>query len=132
MLFLYHVNSYESRNFSKTEARISMYIAKFFTYITFKLWEVDVPPKVMEIIEHEGDEIHKTFQHDELSLGFKFMADMMNRMFFLIIVVAEIIAFSATILTAITAGSSNTIRLAVLMGLEEILVDPITLDSITA
>ena len=40
-----------------------MYMAKFFTHITFKIWEVDVPPKVMEIIEHEGDEIHKTFDH---------------------------------------------------------------------
>ena len=43
-----------------------MYMAKFFTYMSFKLWEVDVPPKVMEIIEHDGDEIHKTFEHDDL------------------------------------------------------------------
>ena len=99
-----------------------MYMAKFFTYISFKLWEVDVPPKVMEIIEHEGDEIHKTFQHDELSLGFKFMADMMNRMFFLIIVVAEIIAFSATVLTAIPVGGSDAHRLSVMTDLEEVLI----------
>ena len=122
---MYHVNSYESGNFSKSEAKISMYMAKFFTYITFKLWEVDVPPKVMEIIEHEGDDVHKTFDHEDLALGFKFMADMMNRMFFLLIVLAEIIAFSATILTAIPVGDSNTHRLDVLKDLEEILVNPL-------
>ena len=102
-----------------------MYMAKFFTYITFKLWEVDVPPKVMEIIEHEGDDLHKTFEHDDLSLGFKFMADMMNRLFFLLIVVAEIIAFAVTILTAIPAGDANTIRLDVLKDLEKTLIDPL-------
>ena len=102
-----------------------MYMAKFFTYTSFKLWEVDVPPKVMEIIEHEGDEVHKTFDHDDLSLGFQFMADMMNRIFFLLIVLAEIIAFSATILTAIPVGDSNTHRLDVLKDLEEILVNPL-------
>ena len=102
-----------------------MYMAKFFTHITFKVWEVDVPPKVMEIIEHDGDEIHKTFDHDDLALGFKFMADMMNRMFFLIIVVAEIVAFAATILTAIPSGDTGTNRLNVLNDLEEVLVNPL-------
>ena len=104
---------------------MSMYMAKFFTCITCKLWEVDLPPKVMEIIEHDGDFIHKTFKHEDLLLGFQFMADMMNRIFFLLIVLAEIIAFSATILTAIPAGDSNTHRLDVLKDLEEILVNPL-------
>ena len=116
-MFLYHVNSYESRNFSKTEAKISMNMAKFLNCITFKLWEIEVPSKVIEIVRHEGDELHKTFEHHDLSLGFKFMADMMNRTFFLITVLVEIVAFSATILTAIPTGNSS--RLAILKGLEE-------------
>ena len=98
-----------------------MYMAKGFSYITFKIWEVDVPPKVMEIIEHEGDDIHKTFDHDDLSLGFKFMADMLNRVFFTLIVIAEIIAFAATILTTLPAGDTNTHRLEILQDLEETL-----------
>ena len=44
-LFLYHVNSYESRNFSKSEAKVSMGLSKMFTFMTFKIWEVDVPEK---------------------------------------------------------------------------------------
>ena len=120
---MYHVNSYESGNFSKSEAKICMYMAKGFSYMTFKIWEVDVPPKVMEIIEHEGDDIHKTFDHDDLSLGFKFMADMLNRAFFTLIVIAEIIAFAATILPTIPAGDTDKHRLQILATLEETLVD---------
>ena len=44
-LFIYHVNSYESKNFSKSEAKISVGLSKMFTYMTFKIWEVDVPEK---------------------------------------------------------------------------------------
>ena len=124
-LFLYHVNSYESGNFSKSEAKVGMYLAKFFNCTTFGLWEIEVPPKVMEIVEHEGDEIHKTFEHDDLKLGFMFMADMINRVLFFLIVIAEIIAFCATILTSITAGSSATDRIDVLVDLEEVTVNPV-------
>ena len=44
-LFIYHVNSYESKNFSKSEAKISVGLSKMFTFMTFKIWEVDVPEK---------------------------------------------------------------------------------------
>ena len=119
---MYHVNSYESANFSKSEAKLCMYMAKGFSYITFKIWEVDVPPKVMEIIEHDGDDLHKTFDHDDLSLGFKFMADMLNRVFFTLIVIAEIIAFATTILATVPAGHTDNHRLEILQELEETLV----------
>lgn len=42
-----------------------------------------------------------------LQLGFQFMADMINRLFFLLIVVGEIIGFCVTILTTIASISSD-------------------------
>ena len=121
-LFLYHVNSYESGNFSKSEAKACMYLAKFFTLMTCKLWEIEVPEKVREIVEHEGDELHKTFEHDELALGFKFMADMINRLLFLIVVIAEIVAFSATVVTSLVNTIQDRGKLDALFGLEEAFV----------
>ena len=43
---------------------------------------------------------------------------MINRLFFLIIVIAEIVAFSATILTAIPVGHSDIARLETVRLLE--------------
>ena len=112
--------------------------------MTFKIWEVDVPEKaigfeifnyeksapsttrsfeksystVQQIIGHDGDDIHKTFEHEDLLHGFQFLADMINRLFFLLIVVAEIIAFSATILTTMPASNSDIVRLKTVRLLE--------------
>ena len=102
-LFLYFVNSFESANFSKTEAVISLKLSKAFNVMTLKLWEIDPPETVLRIANHPTDEIHKDFEHEERLLGFQFLADMINRLFFLLIVVAEIIAFCTTILN--TVGS---------------------------
>ena len=142
-LFLYHVNSYESQNFSKSEAKVSVGLSKFFNLCTFKMWEIDVPPKawdwrgsfvsrpfalkyhveslpkVQEIIDHEGDEVHKSFEHDDLQLGFKFLADMINRLCFLVIVLAEIIAFSATIFATLGSSHSDAQRLETVRYLEQ-------------
>ena len=63
--------------------------------------------KVQAIIDHEGDEIHKSFEHSDLLLGFQFMADMINRLFFVIIVLAEVIAFSASIFTTMGKDSED-------------------------
>ena len=39
---------------------------------------------------HPTDDIHKDFDHDHLQLGFQFLADMINRfMFFIIILVQD-------------------------------------------
>ena len=112
--------------------------------MTFKIWEVDVPEKaigfeifnyekgdpltiksfeksystVKQIIYHDGDDIHKTFEHEDLLHGFQFLADMINRLFFLLIVVAEIVAFSATILTTMPASNSDIVRLKTVRLLE--------------
>ena len=44
-MFMYHVNSYESKNFSKTEAKISIGLTKLFNIMTFKVWKINVPQK---------------------------------------------------------------------------------------
>ena len=44
------------------------------------------PPKA----NHPTDDIHKDFDHEQLQLGFQFLADMINRfMFFIIILVQD-------------------------------------------
>merc|ERR1739838_279032 len=48
-LFLYHVNSYESQNFSKSESKVSVGLSKMYSYMSFNMWVVDVPPKVLAI-----------------------------------------------------------------------------------
>ena len=92
-LFLYHLNSYETKNFSRTEAKISRFLAKCFTLITCYLWEVEVPETVDEIADDPEDNIHKRFPHEDRLLGFQFLADMLNRLTFSIITIAQLIAF---------------------------------------
>ena len=58
-LFLYHTNEYESKNFSKTEAKISLVLANMSNYANFKIWKVRAPEVVVSIANHPGDDIHK-------------------------------------------------------------------------
>ena len=74
--------------------------------------------KVIQIAEHEGDDLHKTFDHDELLLGFQFLGDMVNRLFFMLLVIAEVIAFSSTILPTVQSGSSEGAQLETVRLLE--------------
>ena len=99
-LFLYHVNEYESKNFSKTEAKISLGLAKFFNVINCYIWKIEPPNIVKKIAHHPTDDIHKEFDHDSLSLGFKFLSDMLNRLCFLIVVLIQIATLASTILPA--------------------------------
>ena len=92
-LFLYHLNSYETKNFSRTEAKISRFLAKCFTLMTCYLWEVEVPETVDEIAEDPLDNIHKRFPHEDRLLGFQFLADMLNRLAFTFITLAQFISF---------------------------------------
>ena len=41
--FLYYVDSYESKNFSKTEAKVSCTLAKIFNVIGLNIWVIDIP-----------------------------------------------------------------------------------------
>ena len=46
-----------------------MKMSKMFTYMTFKLWEIDVPDTVQRIVDHPTDDISKDFEHEDLQLG---------------------------------------------------------------
>ena len=67
---------------------------------------------------HEGDDIHKSFEHDDLKLGFQFLADMINRLFFILVVIAEIVAFSSTIFVTMGSQYSTDARLEAIKSLE--------------
>ena len=92
-LFLYLCPEYEARNFSRTEARISRGIAKFFTKIACGMWDIDVPENTNTIAD-KGDEIEVDIEH--LQLGLKFYADMINRLSFLLITITILITFFCT------------------------------------
>ena len=110
-MFLYHCPEYEARNFTRTEARISRGIAKFFTAMACGHWNIDVPENTNNIarkkeiqiddkdaqmgatklIEHE-----KIYEIEDLQLGLKFYADMINKLAFFIISILYVITFFFT------------------------------------
>ena len=92
-LFLYHCPEYEARNFSRTEAKISRGIAKFFTKIACGMWYIEVPQNTITIAD-KGDEAEVDVEG--LQLGMKFFADMINRLSFLLITIIILIAFFCT------------------------------------
>ena len=92
-LFLYHLNSYETKNFSRTEAKISRFLAKCFSLMTCYMWKVEVPETVDEIADDPDDNIHKRFPHEDRLLGFQFLADMLNRLVFTFITLTQFISF---------------------------------------
>merc|ERR1711935_784874 len=109
---LYHVNSYESANFSKSEATVSIVISKLFNVISFGLWRIEVPETVTKIARHPTDNIHKDFGHKELQLGFQFLADMINRLMFVVIILVQIGALCGTIVrTWVAYGSDDILNL---------------------
>ena len=52
-LFVYHVNEYESKNFSKTEAKISVGLAKVINFMYGRVWEIDLPKGGNEFLYFE-------------------------------------------------------------------------------
>ena len=85
-------------------------LAKLFNVITCGLWTIKVPETVVKIgqvklefilnnnydklsdlkkANHPTDDIHKDFDHEHLQLGFQFLADMINRFMFVIIVLVQ-------------------------------------------
>ena len=90
--FLYYLNSYETKKFSRTEAKVSRFLAKCFNLMTY-YWEVEVPETVNEIADDTEDNIHRRLPHEDRLLGFQFLADMLNRLAFICIQLSLIIAF---------------------------------------
>ena len=99
-LFLYHVNSYESKNFSRTEAKLSLLLARFCNALSCGLWEIEPPLYVLEISAHPTDDLHKKFGHDLLQHGFQFYADMINRVVFVAVILIQVITLMTTIVPA--------------------------------
>lgn len=99
-LFLYHVNEYESKNFSKSEAKVSLAFATFCNCINCNIWTIDPPDVVKEIANHPTDDIHKDYDHDSLHLGMQFFSDMINRICFIVVVLVQIAALCGTIIPA--------------------------------
>ena len=50
-----------------------------------------------QIANDKEDRIYTRFDHAERLLGFQFLADMINRLFFLLIIFTEMITFFTTI-----------------------------------
>ena len=96
-LFVYHVNEYESKNFSRTEAKISLGIAKVLNFIYRCTWQIDPPKVVLEICNHPTDDIHCHYEHDDLHLCFQFYADMINRVAFHLVTLVQVITMFTTL-----------------------------------
>ena len=82
--------------------KLSLYIGhkenfRILWFLAKSLISLTVPETVEEIADDEEDEIHTRFDHGERLLGFQFLADMINRLFFLLIVLTQIAAFCTTI-----------------------------------
>ena len=99
-LFLYHVNSYESKNFSKSEAKISLFLAKIFNRLSCGIWDIEPPQLVIDITQHPTDDLHLKFCHEDLQHGFKFFADMINRFVFSAVILVQTISLFSTIIPA--------------------------------
>ena len=46
-LFLYYVTEYESKNFTKTEAKVSVGLANIFNAMTCGLWEIEIKKHII-------------------------------------------------------------------------------------
>ena len=139
-LFFYHISGYELINFSRTEARISIALATFFTKITFGLWVIEVPTEVQKIEADVSDQRHlqfsiKTKKHTReadankggeevsfsesvdyysladdahpLRIGFRFLADMINRLFFMIVCCSLVVTLGMTLIHLLIQYDNN-------------------------
>ena len=72
-LFLYHVNSYEVANFTRTQARISIGIAKFCDCLSCRCWKIEIPAIVYKVQSRAAvaPEDYTQLSSDDLTLGFR-------------------------------------------------------------
>ena len=64
-------------------------VAKVFNLFSLGLWKLDVPLTIIKIANHPTDDIHRDFSHEDLSLGFKFLADMINKVAFVLVILIQ-------------------------------------------
>ena len=100
----------------------SIFIANACTRLSCGVWEVTVPYEVQVIADDPTDQVHKEIWRDSadnsassndnpLRIGFKFLASMVNRLFFVLIAIGLIISFSTTMITTFVGYNANEIDL---------------------
>ena len=85
-------------------------MAKVFNVLSFGLWTLDVPSTIEKIADHPTDDIHKDFSHEDLSLGFKFLADMINKASFVIVTLIQVGFLFGTIVRTWVAYGGDEIE----------------------
>ena len=80
---------------------------------------MEVPDEVNRIatrkVSPENDDYSNgAIEHEQLALGFRFLADMINRLCFVLVLVATMVAFSLTILKTMIESNDDTKRLTFL------------------
>ena len=103
-LFLHYVSEYESQNFSETEAKISLIFAKVVNVGTCNFWKIRPPKIVTELANYSNDRlmsIYEHFNHEQLSLGFQFLADMINRIVFILVIFVQFLTLLCVIIPAL-------------------------------
>ena len=107
-LFLHYVSEYESQNFSQTEAKISLIFAKVVNIGTCNFWKIRPPKIVTELANYSNDRrmsiYNEHFDHEQLSLGFQFFADMINRIVFILVIFAQFLTLLCVIIPALAEG----------------------------
>ena len=89
---------------------MSVAMAKIFNMLSLGLWKLDVPSTVQKIADHPTDDIHKDFDHEDLSLGFKFFADMINKASFVAVTLIQVGFLCGTIVRTWVAYGGDEIE----------------------
>ena len=71
-------------------------IKKFFTKMACGLWDIETPSNTNKIADCPDEETEGKIEIEELQLGFRFYADMLNRLWFFIICLIIVFTFFCT------------------------------------
>ena len=69
---------------------------KFFTKMACGLWDIEIPSNTNKIADCPDEETEGKIEIEELQLGFRFYADMLNRVWFFIITLIIVFTFFCT------------------------------------
>ena len=92
-LDIYHLSKISVKNFGPIRAKFTIFMARFFNKIACGFWVIECPESIIEI--SKSDSIKNAVVED-LADCFKFYASMVDRFFFLIIVIGLILNFIIT------------------------------------
>ena len=119
------MSDYELVNFTRGEALVSIWLAKIFTALSWGLWVIEVPAivkslasnrnNVSNIVAMVREEVNteqdpqetdnlvenreaREEKQESLRAGFKFLAEMVNRLAFVLVTIGLTVAFCSTLL----------------------------------